>query len=137
GRVVGPAERMGSLPLGKVLVVVQVALSLTLLVGAVLFLKTFHNLLRVDTGFERERIITARFDPRLAQVTEAQLPALYGRLLDETRRIPGAQGASLAMAGAATGSQRISTVVVPGRPVPPEGEESAREDFVEPGYFAL
>jgi predicted permease len=136
GRVIGTARR-GPFPLGKSLVVVQVALALTLLVGAVLFLRTFHNLLQVDTGFERDRIVTARFDPRLAQISEDQLPALYDRLLAETRRLPGVHGASLALAGAATGSQRISSYVAGGKPQRPAGEDTAREEYVEPGYFEL
>jgi predicted permease len=137
GRVIGPVARRGLFPLGKSLVVVQVALALTLLVGAVLFLRTFHNLLQVDTGFERERIVTARFDPRLAQISEDRLPALYDRLLEEARRIPGVQAASLALSGAATGSQRISSYVVRGKPQRPAGEDSAREEYIEPGYFTL
>ena len=137
GRVVGSRERLGSLPLGKVLVVAQVALSLTLLVGALLFLRTVQNLLRVDTGFDRERVVTARFDPRLAQVSEEQMPALYDRLLAEARRIPGVQGASLALTGPATGSWRVSSFIVEGQARRAPGEDTAREEYVEPGYFGV
>ena len=137
GRVVGSRERLGSLPLGKALVVAQVALSLTLLVAALLFLRTVQNLLRVDTGFDRQRVVTARFDPRLAQVSEEQMPALYDRLLDEARRIPGVQGASLALTGPATGSWRVSSFIVEGQERRAPGEDTAREEFVEPGYFGV
>jgi predicted permease len=89
GRVVSAAGTSGSVPWGKVLVVAQMALSLALLVGAILFLRTFRNLIAVDTGFDRTQVVSARFDPRLAGFSEQQLPALYERLLEQARRIPG------------------------------------------------
>ena len=52
-RIVGAERRTGRLPFGKVLIALQVALSFALLVGALLFLRTFQNLLNVDTGFDR------------------------------------------------------------------------------------
>ena len=137
GRGASTTDRLGKLPAGRALVVLQVALSLTLLAGAILLLRTFENLLDVDTGFERDRVLTARFDPRLAQITAPELPALYDRLLTQARAIPGAQAASLALAGPSTGHWRISTYVVGGEPRRPAGEDTAREDYVEPGYFAL
>jgi hypothetical protein len=88
GGRVASVERAGVLPLGKALVVAQVALSLTLLAGAILFLQTFRNLLKVETGYERDRIFSARFDPRLAQISPDQLPALYDRLIEQARQCP-------------------------------------------------
>ena len=128
-------DRIGKVSLGKALVVLQIGLSLPLLVGAVLFLRTFENLLDVDTGFERERIVTARFDPRLAQIDESRLPVLYDRLLAEARALPGATGATLAFSGLA-GAQRISGFVIAGEP-PRDTDRPAREDYVEPGYFTV
>jgi predicted permease len=117
------------------LVVAQVALALMLLVGAALFVRTFRNYLSVDAGFDRERVVTARFDPRLAAIDETRLPALYERLLEEAGRLPGVRSATLAVVGGATGAARISSVVIEGyEPVPGE-DPSVHEDYVGPRYF--
>jgi predicted permease len=137
GRVTGAADRLGPLPFGRVLVVGQVALSLTLLIGAVLFLRTFSNLVHMDSGFDRTQIISARFDPRLSQIPPDQVPALYDRLLEAGRRLPGSESVSLAVSGAVTGSARVSGLIVAGQPRQPEPMNSAREDFIGPDYFRL
>src|SRR5262249_24140667 len=62
-RLVGAERRAGAVPFGKVLIALQVALSFVLLVGALLFLRTFQNLLNVDTGFDRSEVVVAMFDP--------------------------------------------------------------------------
>lgn len=92
GRVVGSiGTGRFRFPLVRVLVGVQVALSLLLVVGAALFQQTFRNLVRIDPGFERETVLNVRFDPRLAGFEQSQLPALYARLIEETSRVPGVQ----------------------------------------------
>src|SRR5262249_14202179 len=80
-RVTGGAQRPGRFGIGKPLIVIQVALSLTLLAGGLIFLRTFQNLLAADIGFDQENIVSARFDPVLSGVTEDQLPDLYARLI--------------------------------------------------------
>jgi predicted permease len=135
GARVTAAHRLGPLPFGRVLVVAQVALSIALLVGAILFARTFRNLLAVETGFEGAEILAARIEPRLAGLTPDQLPDLYDRLLTGMRRVPGARSASIAMAGAVSGWQRTSGIVIDGQPRRIGGDGSVREDFVDIGYF--
>jgi len=131
GRVHGEERR--ALPFGKVLIGAQVMLAMTLLVGALLFTRTFQNLLSVDPGYASEQLITARFDPRLAAFTEVELPALYGRLVAAATSVPGARSATLSLNGPATGSIRSSGIAVEGRP---QGvDDQAREDYVGPGYL--
>jgi predicted permease len=137
GRVTGDPRRAAPIPFSRILVAGQVALSLTLLVGAMLFLRTFDNLLRVAPGFDDARIVSARFDPRLARISAEHMPALYERLLAEARRLPGVEMASLAMAGAVTGSNRISGFVAAGQPRRRGQDGVAREEFVGPDYFRL
>jgi len=55
------------------LVVLQVALSVVLLVGAGLFARTFRNLRRVDAGFNAD-VLIVRLDPRAAGYSTTQLP---------------------------------------------------------------
>jgi predicted permease len=134
GRVINAPG--GGVPWGKVLVVAQMALSLALLVGAILFLRTFRNLIAVDTGFDRTQVVSARFDPRLAGFSEQQLPALYERLLDRARQIPGVASVALAGSGPVTGSQTISDITVEGRPRFDGNANAVREDVVTLDYFA-
>jgi len=83
----------------RMLVVLQVALSLVLVTGTGLFARTFQALLHLDLGFEPMRVLTARIDPRLAGVPAKDLPETYRRLRDELGRVPGVQSAALAMCG--------------------------------------
>jgi predicted permease len=136
-RVTGEADRPTRVPFGKALVVLQVTLALALLVGALLFLRTFRNLLSIDTGLGADEIVTARFDPRMAGFERDAWPALFDRVLTEARRIPGARSATLSMMGALTGGARTSSgIVVEGQPrrLGPEGD--LREEYVGPSYFA-
>jgi predicted permease len=134
GRVVGSREPH-RLPLGRVLVVSQIALSLVLVTAAGLFVRTLRNLLAVDAGFARSSVIAIRFDPRAAGYQEAQLPALWERVLAAVRGVPGVRSASLSLHTLATGSMRTSSFVVTGRTDPPEWDGNAQEDFVTPDFF--
>src|SRR5262249_50088132 len=78
-------------------VVAQFALSLMLLVGAGLLLRSYHRLSNVDTGYRADHALVARMQlpyPRYdsARVVRAQ----YQRLLDQAQAIPGVQAVGLA-----------------------------------------
>jgi len=135
GRVVAAERSSGPFGFGKILIAVQVALSFALLVGALLFLRTFDNLVSADTGFDRSAVLIARFDPMLSGVTEAQLPDLYRRLLDRARQIPGVTSAALALTGPATRSARVSAILVDKEPMRVGNESEAREEYATPDFF--
>jgi predicted permease len=75
--------------LGKALVVLQVALSLMLVVGAGLMLTTFFKLESVDTGFKPEHILLTSVDLRNGHYPKERRPAIYREMLDHLRAIPG------------------------------------------------
>src|SRR5207249_516644 len=79
----------GPLRFRRVSVAVQIGLSLLLLVGAGLFMRTLGNLKSTDLGFVSERLITFQVDPGLAGYPKEQQPALYGRVIERLRAIPG------------------------------------------------
>jgi predicted permease len=87
----------GGLRPARVLVVVQVALSLVLVTATGLFVRSFQNLADVDLGFARERLVTVAIDPLLSGRPPAELPAALERVVEAMRRVPGVQSASLAM----------------------------------------
>jgi predicted permease len=80
--------------LGKALVVLQVALSLVLIVGAGLMLKTFFKLETLDSGFEREHILLASVDLRNGHYPVERRSAAYREMLDHLRALPGVRSAS-------------------------------------------
>ena len=117
------------------LIALQVALSFTLLVGALLFLRTFQNLLNVDTGFDRSEVVVARIDPMLSGVTVGQLPDLYARLIERGRAIPGATSAALALSGPVSGSARTSSISIDAEPMRVGKDADVREEYVDAGVF--
>jgi predicted permease len=76
-------------------VVIQVALSLVLLIGSGLMIRTLQSLYQVDFGFEREKVVTAWVMPALAGYDHSREMKLYRELYDRMNRIPGVRSASL------------------------------------------
>jgi macrolide transport system ATP-binding/permease protein len=132
----GRAASSGPLPGGRVLVVAQVALSFALLAGAMVFVRTLHNLLTIDPGFQAAHLVTAKFDPRMAGYTPATMAALRERLLDGARAIPGARSAAVAMCGTMANCHAISDIDVPGRQAGAGDDNDVQEDYVTGEYFS-
>jgi predicted permease len=132
GRIVSSG---GGTSFGRMLVVAQVALSFVLLVGALLFVRTLHNLLTIDPGFEATHLVTARFDPRMAGYTGATMASLRERLLTGARAIPGADAAAVAMCGTMADCHSVSDIDIPGRPRGVGDDNDVQEDYVDAGYF--
>jgi predicted permease len=83
------------LPLGKALMVSQVALSLLLLAGAGLFVRTLINLQSVDLGFNRENALLFQLETNsIGSQADAQLANLYRQIEERVKAIPGVQAAS-------------------------------------------
>jgi predicted permease len=80
--------------LRRLLVVSQVALSLVLLVGALLFVRTLRNLLTLDPGFRQEGIIVAGLDITRLNIAAGQRQAFKRDLLDRIRALPGIDSAA-------------------------------------------
>src|SRR5215813_2032727 len=76
--------------LSRGLVVMQVALSLLLLVGAGLFVRTLLNLQRVDVGFNTQNLLLFGMSPSLIGYKDERLVQLYGRMAERLEALPGA-----------------------------------------------
>jgi putative ABC transport system permease protein len=77
--------------LRRILVVSQVALSLVLLVGALLFARSFRNLMTTDVGFDQEHIVVAGFDFSPLHIPMERRAAFKRELHDRLRALPGVQ----------------------------------------------
>ena len=89
--------------LAKSLMVAQVALSLVLLLGAGLLIRSLHELHDVETGFERDQLLTMWVLPALSGYPHAQELRLYQPLFERLNAIPGVQSASLSRLSLSSG----------------------------------
>ena len=101
--------------LGKSLVVVQVAISLVLLVGAGLFLRTLHNLRHVDVGFNPNNLLLLRISPQLNRYDDTRIQTLYRDLLERIPAVPGVRAAALTNPALLSGSVNSNSIYIRGR----------------------
>ena len=135
-RQVGHAGgRRGAL-VGKSLVTAQMAFCLLLLVVAGLFIRSMQALVHTDVGFDRDRLLVARMDVRSMGYADGQRQALYDRVLERLRRIPGVESASLSLNGPLGTSWRASSLTVEGYTAAPNERLMTNEEFVSADYFA-
>ena len=120
-----------------ILVVAEVALSLVLLAGAGLLIRSFVNLQSIDPGFRAEGLFTARVNtPASRYPTGGDAARFFASTLERIRQIPGVQSAAgisfLPLAGPGMGTSFYRT----DQPVPPDGERPVTEVRpVTPNYF--
>jgi predicted permease len=117
------------------LVAAQVALSLTLLVGGGLFVRTLANLSRLDLGFRQQGVLTMRVFPAAAAYTDARLESFWSGLLERVRRIPGVASASVSMLTPLSGRDVGVRVSVPGFQPKSGLDELVTQNHVSADYF--
>ncbi len=120
----------------KLLVGAQVALSLLLLVGAGLFVRTLMNLRGLGPGFSTERLVAFNLDPSLNAYDGEKGKAFYQRLSDELRALPGVREVGLAAVGILRDNEWDSSVTVEGHTPAPGEDVSPYMNAIGPGYFA-
>jgi predicted permease len=100
--------------LSNALLVAQVALALTLLVGAGLFLNTLWNLRRVDVGFDTANLMMFRVNPQLNRYDDARTAALYDNLLERIGRVPGVKHVAFSQPPLLSGGVSSTDVFIEG-----------------------
>ena len=83
--------------LGKLLVVSQVTVTMVLLVGAALFVRSLGTVLSKDAGFDREKVVVVATDTRVGGLTDERRSSYYTQLTDRLTGIPGVESAGLTM----------------------------------------
>lgn len=128
----------GSRP-AKVLVMAQVALSLVLVVGAGLFLRSLRALHTMDVGFARDHLVSVGFSagrPGGSAADPGQSDQLHRRLVQRALALPGVRAASVAACGLVSNCRSTSNhLSVSGYQRAPGESISARINRVGPGYF--
>ena len=85
----------GRSALSRALLVVQVAISLVLLVGAGLFLRTVQNLRHVNVGFDPNNVVLFRVNPQLNRYDDKRIKALYAEMMDRLQAVNGVRAVAL------------------------------------------
>jgi predicted permease len=129
-----PIARGRRFDLHYLLVSAQVALSLTLMVGAGLFLRTLANLKDIDTGFHADRVLIASFNPGLSRYSEQRARDFYARLMESVAALPGVKTVSMADQPLLAGAM-YEGVVVEGLATPPKNGPVAAIKTVTPRFF--
>jgi predicted permease len=130
------AGQEGRWSLRKVLVAAQVALSLVLLVGAGMFLRTLENYSRLDPGFDRDHLLSVHLDTHLVDYQTADFPSLYERLIDQMEAIPGVRSADVATCSLVSGCFDSSDVILTGDDGRKNAPVNAQVNSVSLHYFA-
>jgi len=117
------------------LVVAQVALSMLLVAGAGLFARSLYNLKTLETGFSVGNLMTFHVDPALNGYDQERIKRFYDALLQDVRRIPGVQSASIAQVAALTGSASSRTIQVQGYEPKPDENMNPWTNEIAPDYF--
>jgi predicted permease len=127
--------------LSKSLLVAQVAISLVLLVGAALFLRTLHNLRHVDVGFNPENVLLFRVSPQLNGYDEARIATLYRDLLARIGGVPGVRGVAMSQPALLSGSVNSTSIYIHGRAYAAESRErdsnSINRVVVSPSFLEV
>ena len=120
-----------------VLVVAELALSVTLLIAGGLLLRSFIRVQQVEPGFETDRLVSLRLSlPRAQYDTNAKAWNLYARLLERVRAVPGVVSVATTSIVPLSDGGSSTEVRVPGRTTTTEADAgSADYRIVSPGYF--
>ena len=133
----GPPRGATRIPLGRTLVVAQIAVSLVLLVVAGLFVRSLLELKDIDAGFDPDRVLLFRVTPPIAE-GPAPLAArrnLYRRLLEHAGTVPGVGGASASFSGVLSRETWGNLIAVEGFAPPAGVIPRTFANAITPGYF--
>src|SRR5690242_17005349 len=106
---------------GKALVLMQVAISLPLLLGAELYVRTLQNRKEVKLGFDKERILRFCLDLSQRGDKESGAPNFYKELLQRLGSLPGVRAASFSESVLIGGGEWTTGISIP-EYVPKSGE---------------
>jgi predicted permease len=123
------------LGLGEAFVISQVALSLLLLIGAALFVRTLWNLKNLNPGFNPDNILLFSMEPTLMGYKGARLENLYKEVLQRIESNPGVRAASASRFGEFTPGRADWSISLPGYIPRNDEEASVQVNLVGPKFF--
>jgi len=118
----------------KILLVMQAALSVVLVAGAMLLSRSLGNLERQDFGFRSDGLVAVRVNPVPSSYSQERLDAVYREVQDRLRSVPGIERSSLALYAPLTDNWG-ELIFVEGRPPAVWENASASWNRVSAGHF--
>ncbi len=119
----------------KALVISQITLSLLLLIGAGLFIRSLNSLMRTDLGFKPDHLLTFAADPTLVGYKGTRITQYATDLRARVLATPGVSAAAFSRIGLLWGGSWGNSIVVEGYQPKPDEEIGSRLNAVSPGYF--
>ncbi len=120
----------------KWLVIAQVGISLLLVVGAGLFLRTLWNLQSVQLGYPKDNLLLVRVNGLTAGYKDARLADLYRDIADRLRVLPGVSGLAYSENGIFNGTDSGDEIEVEGFTPSSDDDRGSAFDRISPGYFS-
>jgi len=124
-----------SVRLRKALVAAQVTLSLLLLIGAGLFIRSLSNLKGLDPGFTTANLVSFAIDPPLSGYKPERSLDFYRQLRDNLDGIPGVNSSALAVMAVLTGDEWDNSIAVEGFQNKPTEAPDPHMQFMSPDFF--
>jgi hypothetical protein len=121
--------------LSQALMVVQVALSLVLLVGTGLFVRTLRNLDGIDAGFNRRDLVMFQVDATSAGYAREQFAALHARLQERLEQIPGVRTVTFSRIALLSRVRQNNTITVTGLTPPSDAAAGVNMNGLAPNFF--
>jgi predicted permease len=122
--------------LSKGLIVAQVALSLLLLVGAGLFIRTLYNLQRVNLGFNQDNLLVFSLQPEQGGYKDERLVQFYQQLFERLDNLPGVRGATFGRVALIAADNWSNPFLLPGETEESGVEHGTMRQMVRENYFA-
>ncbi len=119
----------------KTLVVAQVMLSVLLLIGAGLFIRSLRNLNTTDLGIRTDNLLAFSIDPSVGGYSPERAQQFYQQLLDRMKTHGGVSGVAFAAMGVLEGNEWDSTMTIEGYEAKPGENMNPYCNAVSPGYF--
>ncbi len=134
----GSGAGAGQQRLRGLLVVTQVALSLVLLIGAGLLVKSFVHVLTADKGFDAEQVLTASLSLPLVKYAEPQQQALFfQQFLERLKTVPGVESAAIVNNAPLEGGGVDGGIKIEGRTDPPDQQPTAEKSIISAEFFSV
>lgn len=135
GRNLMGAARVGRIPFGRALVVAQIALSMLLLIGGGVLVRSMQQLLHSDIGMDRGHVVAVRVRTARSQYVGPRLAQLRRDLSDRVSRLPGVDAVAFADHGLFSGGRSTRDIDVPGFIPQADSEREVAIDRVGPNFF--
>src|SRR5208283_2687341 len=132
----GMTARRSSLRFRRVSVALQIGLSLMMLVGAGLFVRTLHNLRSLDAGFATDHLLTFGIDPRMAGYEPARTFALYQRVFETMKVLPGVRSVAATDDPELANDNETGNITIAGYAEKPDEDMNVERPNVSADYFS-